>query len=202
MKKTKLIFPIVAIAMFTLFINSCKNGGINMKMSFGTDSVSASTSDTLWNDEVQSVFFDTKFGAKGEEVVENFSNYGFILLEDLSDENTLVFGHKSKYYSFADMHWVNLSVTLTDGLFSSISFYTPRDSKADAMKDFKDIVANLSKKYQLTDVVPDDTTVYVIKRAYSKSPYVAGVGCYSYSDQDSVTCYTTSLDFTDTKIDD
>ena len=121
-------------------------------------------------------------------------------LEDLSDENTLVFGHKSKYYSFADMHWVNLSVTLTDGLFSSISFYTPRDSKADAMKDFKDIVANLSKKYQLTDVVPDDTTVYVIKRAYSKSPYVAGVGCYSYSDQDSVTCYTTSLDFTDTKI--
>ena len=197
MKKINLF---ILVAVFSIFLNSCKNGGISMKMSFDTDSIATNETDTLWNDEVQSEFFDTKFGASGDEVVDNFSNYGFILLEDLSDENSLVFGHKSKYYSFSDMHWVNMTVTHTDGLFSSISLFTPRDTKADAMKDFDNIVSNISKKYQLTNVVLDDTTVYALKRAYSKSPYVAGVGCYSYIDDDSVKCYTTSLDFTDTDL--
>lgn len=199
----RFVLPIMTIALMSMtIVASCTGGSISMKTSIQatTDSSATHATDTLWNDEVQSEFFDAKFGDPADSVIANFSNYGFILLDKQSDDNTLIFGHKSEYYSFSDMRWVNLTVNLTDGKFSSISFYTPRQSKAEALKDFDQIIDNISKKYKLTNVEPDDTTMYKLKRAYTKSALVAGVGCYSYFDQDSVRFYTTSLDFTDTKL--
>lgn len=199
MKNFNLSFTIAAIAAVTMSLFSCKNG-VKMNVSFSNDSTATSSTDTLWNDQVQNKFFDTEFGATRDEVIKNFANYGFIVFDDLSDDETLVFGHKSDTYTFGGMQWVNLNASIKDGKFYSISFYTPRRDKDQAMNDFNDIVANLSKKYQLTNVVSEDTTMYALKRAYSKTPYIAGVGCYSYFDSDSVKFYTTSLDYTDLDI--
>ena len=146
------------------------------------------------------VFFGVHLGATAQEVVDNFSQHGLILLENLSDDDALVFGHNSDYYTFGGMQWVNLTVNLNNGKFYNISFYNPRNTKKEAMDDFNYVVANVEKKYKLMDFDPQDSTIYLFKRAYTKSHYVAGVVCYSYKDDDNNTCYTTSLDYTDTDL--
>ena len=200
MKKHNSALIAIALMVATVVMPSC-----NFKSSFSVetgDSISINDSiastDTLWNDSVQTVFFDTHFGATAQEVVENFSQHGLLLLEDLSDDDALVFGHKSEYYAFGGMQWANLTVNLNNGKFYNISFYTPRDTKEEALADFNNVVANVGKKYRLTDFDPQDSTIYAFKRAYTKSQYIASVICYSYSDDDNKTCYTTSLDYTDT----
>ncbi len=194
MKNYNYALMVIAVMAMTIMIPSC-----DFKASFSTGSEqndSTSQSDTLWNDSVQSVFFDTPFGASAQEVVDNFAKYGFIVLDEFSDSDEIVFGHKGdEYYNFEDMKWVNLTVDLTSGKFSGISFYTPRSTKDSAEVDFKNIVATLSKKYKLTNVEPEDSSMYMIKRAYTKLPFVAGVGCYSYTDEDNKTFYTASLDY-------
>lgn len=192
----------IAVMVATLALPSC-----NFKSSFSlktgdSDSVadSTATTDTLWNESVQTVFFDTHFGATAQEVVDNFSQYGLILLENLSDDDALVFGHKSDYYNFGGMQWVNLTVNMNNGKFYNISFYNPRDTKEEAIADFNNVVANVEKKYKLMDFDPKDSTIYLFKRAYTKSHYIAGVVCYSYKDDENNTCYTTSLDYTDTDL--
>ena len=187
----------IAVMVATVALPSC-----NFSFSVGSgdnDSIadSTATTDTLWNDSVQTVFFDTHFGATAQEVVDNFSQYGLILLENLSDDDALVFGHKSDYYNFGGMQWVNLTVNMNNGKFYNISFYNPRDTKEEAMADFNNVVANVEK---LMDFDPKDSTIYLFKRAYTKSHYIAGVVCYSYKDDENNTCYTTSLDYTDTDL--
>lgn len=191
---------VIAVMAATVALPSCN---FSLKVGSGdNDSIgdSIASTDTLWNDSVQTVFFDTHFGATAQEVVDNFSQHGLMLLENLSDDDALVFGHNSEYYTFGGMQWVNLTVNLNNGKFYNISFYNPRDTKEEAIADFKNVVANVEKKYKLMDFDPQDSTIYLFKRAYTKSHYIAGVVCYSYSDESNKTCYTTSLDYTDTDL--
>ena len=183
---------VIAVMSATVVLPSCN---FSLKVGSGNnDSIADSIAST------DTLFFDTHFGATAQEVVDNFSQHGLILLENLSDDDALVFGHNSEYYTFGGMQWVNLTVNLNNGKFYNISFYNPRDTKEEAIADFKNVVANVEKKYKLMDFDSQDSTIYLFKRAYTKSHYIAGVVCYSYSDESNKTCYTTSLDYTDTDL--
>lgn len=191
----------IAVMASSMLMPSCNVKGTVSVGTSDSDSDTVTTSDTLWNDSVQTVFFDTPLGSSAQQVIDNFREHGFVLLDEFSDDDELIFGHTGdEYYTFGGMKWMNLTVDLKDGKFYNISFYTPRKTKEEAIADFNNIIAKVGEKYKLTDAEPADSSMYMVKRAYCKSHYVAGVGCYSYTDENNDTFYTTSLDYTDTDI--
>lgn len=199
MKHSYLSFFMIALVALTLVMPSCKNSvKFSATVTAGDDD--STQVDTLWNDSIQHEFFETLFGASRQDVIDNFTKHGFVLLDDMSDDDMLIFGHKgAETYPFGGMQWENLTVYLTNGKFSGISFYTPREDKDSAMKDYDAIVKVLSQKYQLTESQPD-STMYKVTRAYSHTPYIVGVGCYSYDSADGKKCYTSSLDYNDLEL--
>lgn len=175
---------------------SCKNA----KSGKASD-IDSSKVDTLWNEKVQNVFFDTPFGASKREVIKNFAKHGVSYNRVLSSEQRLVFDHMgSKYYNFGGMSWELLNVYIYDGKFSAISFYTPIKDKAEAISNYEGIADVLSKKYYLTTIEPDDSTVYGVQCALSKSNIIAIVTCYRYESVEKEIFYTAELSYADTNI--
>ena len=184
MKTSRIIFIIAAIVVI---LSSLACGGSGCSQS--KDKI-----DTLWNEKVQNVFFDTPFGASREGVIKNFAEHGFTLDKSISTDTRLAFNYnKSKYYSFGGMGWEQLNVYLTNGKFSSIEFYTPSKDKAEAIDTYNSIVNELSGKYKLTTIESKDTTIYGKKAAFSKSNYSAWVVCYRYESVGKEIFYTASL---------
>lgn len=188
MKASRIIFIIAAIVVV---LGSLTCGGSGCSQS--KDKI-----DTLWNETVQNVFFDTPFGASRDEVIKNFAKHGFTLNRSVSNDTWLAFDYnKSDYYSFGGMTWENLNVFLTNGKFSSIEFYNPKKDKAEALDAYNGIVKELSGKYKLTTIEPEpgDTTVYGKKNAYSKSGCRAWVKCYRYESIGNEIFYTATLGY-------
>ena len=69
MKKTILILSILLVS-----ICSCVNSNKGSKSQY-----SSTAEDTLYNDNIQGVFFDTPFGASKKEVINNFESMAFML---------------------------------------------------------------------------------------------------------------------------
>lgn len=193
MKATRLLFIIAIIAMI-IGVTACKGEGNS-----NTSSEDSTKVDTLWNDQVQDIFFDTPFGASREEVISNFRMHGFTL-SDISTENRLSFDYKSKYYSFGGMSWEQLDVNLINGRFYSICFYNPRKDKTAALSDYEGIANILSKKYKLTDYDSGDTTVFFNKRAYGKNSCRASASCFRYEAINNEVFYASQLSYTDEDI--
>ena len=195
MKTTRLFFIIAIIAMI-IGGTACK-GTENKK----TSSEDSTKVDTLWNAKVQDTFFDTKFGASREEVIKNFAKHGFTLNKSLSSDNRLVFDYnKSKYYTFGGMGWELLNVYLTDRKFSSITFYSPMKDKAEAISSYEGIVDELSKKYKLTSIEPEDTITFGIKGVFGKVGIYSWICCYRYESVSKEIFYAAELGYTDTNI--
>lgn len=196
--KTSRLLLILFLLSTAMTMFSCKNtikGNVSDKDSTKVD--------TLWNEKVQNEFFDTPFGASKQEVVKNFAKHGFTYNKVLSTEQRLVFDHQgSRYYNFGGMSWQLLNVFITDGKFSAISFYTPIKDKATAISNYESIADVLSKKYYLTSIEPDDSTVYGVQCALSKSNIIAQVSCYRYESVGKEIFYTAELSYADTNIED
>ncbi|MBQ9585418.1 MAG: hypothetical protein IJR20_05395 [Muribaculaceae bacterium] len=192
MKTTRLFFVIAIIAMI-IGETACKGTG-----SKNTSSEDSTKVDTLWNAKVQDTFFDTKFGASKEEVIKNFAKHGFRLDKEYSEKDFLVFYHTPKNrFEFGGMTWENLNVHLANDKFYCIRFYTPTKDKATAISYFKDIAEEVSQKYKLTVIEPEDTTIYGKKRAYCKSGLRAVVSCFRYESVDKEIFYAATLGYMD-----
>jgi len=194
--KTSRLLLIFSLLATTITVFSCKNNN-SVKVS-DKDSTKV---DTLWNEKVQNEFFDTPFGASKKEVIKNFAKHGFTYNKVLSSEQRLVFDHQgSRYYNFGGMSWELLNVYINDGKFSAISFYTPIKDKAEAISNYEGIADVLSKKYYLTSIEPNDSTVYGVQCALSKSNIIAQVSCYRYESIGKEIFYTAELSYADTNI--
>lgn len=195
--KTPRLFFIIAIIALIIGGTACKGKGNK-----NTSSEDSTKVDTLWNAKVQDTFFDTKFGASREEVIENFAKHGFSLYEDYSQDNFLVFNHTPKdIFEFGGMLWENLHVHLVNDKFYAIRFYTPTKDKATAISDFKRIAEVVSQKYKLTEIESEDTTIYYKKRMYSKSGITGVIVCYRYESADKEIFYTAELGYYDSNLD-
>lgn len=191
----KIAFSFIAVIIFTMLLPACK-GTTN-----GKPEKDSTKTDTLWNAQVQNEFFDTQFGASKEEVINNFKKHGFTLEKRYSTDDGLVFNYtKSKYYTFGGMNWELLNVSISNGKFSGIDFYTPNKDKAAAMTSYKGLEEALSKKYKLTDVLPQDTTVYAKKRAYGKNGCISTVCCFRYEAVNKEIFYSAGLSYADTTL--
>ena len=196
MKASRILIFLAIVSLMSCFM-ACKGSCQGSKSDKDSTKI-----DTLWNDSVQHVFFDTPFGASRDEVIRNFAKHGFTLKRDISTDTRLSFDYdKSKYYTFGGMSWELLNVYLTNGKFSSIQFYTPKTDKADAISDYNSIVNTVSQKYNLTDIEPKDTIVYGNKVAFSKSDCEAWITCYRYESIGNEIFYTVELVYVDTELD-
>lgn len=194
--KTPRLFFIIAIIALIIGGTACK--GIGNKNTSSDDSTKV---DTLWNAKVQDTFFDTKFGASREEVINNFAKHGFTLNKSISNDTWLVFDYnKSKYYTFGGIQWEILDVWLTDGKFSEIRFYAPQKDKAAVISRYEKIADELSKKYKLTNIEPEDTITYGIKKVFCKSGINSQIRCYRYESVGKEILYTAELRYGDTNI--
>ena len=98
------------------------------------------------------------------------------------------------------MTWERLDVSLANGKFQSLRFYTPTQDKATAISYFNSIVKVLSQKYKLTTIEPEDTITYGIRRVYSKTGIRAWVTCLRYESLNKSIYYTAELGYGDTNI--
>ncbi len=194
--KTMRFFFIISIISMIIGGTACK--GMGNKNTSSDDSTKV---DTLWNAKVQDTFFDTKFGASREEVIKNFAKHGFTLDKSLSTDASLAFDYnKSQYYTFGGMIWEILDVYLTDGKFSEIRFYAPQKDKAAAISRYEKIADELSKKYKLTNIEPEDTITFGIKKVFCKSGINSRIRCYRYESVGKEIFYTAELRYEDTNI--
>lgn len=191
MRTIRISFPVIIVAMI-VYLASC-NGKASSEQSTKID--------TLWNDKVQNVFFDTPFGASKDEVIKNFAKHGFSVMKKISNDKTLHFAYnKSKYYSFGGMSWEMLNVSLTNGKFSYITFYNASRDKSDAISKYNSLVDEVSKKYKLTCVECEDSTVYGKVVVFSKSGNKAEVSCDRSESVNKNIFFYVSLSYCDTNL--
>lgn len=191
MRTIRISFPVIIVAMI-VYLASC-NGKASSEQSTKID--------TLWNDKVQNVFFDTPFGASKDELIKNFAKHGFIVKKKVSNDETLHFAYsKSEYYSFGGMPWELLRVSLTNGKFSYIVFYNANRDKAAAISDYNSLVDEVSKKYKLTNIECEDSTVYGKVVAFCKSGNKAQVSCVRNESIGKDIFYYVSLSYCDTNL--
>ena len=194
MKISRIIF-IIAIITVVIGTFSCKGTGEDNKSGESSTQV-----DTLWNDDIQTVFFDTPFGASRQEVVNNFARHGFYLRNYSTKDFLPFYSQKGQYFEFGGMTWENLDVTLKNGKFYTIRFYYPYKDKSQALNNFEGIANALAKKYKLTNFYPNDSTVLINRRAYGRNSCRASASCYRYESVSHETFYASQLSYTDEDI--
>lgn len=194
--RLKSIFFIVSV----IVLSSC-----SFSAHIGTDSSDADSTkvDTTASVKIQDTFFDTKFGASVDEVINNFANHGFSIDSTLRSDNWMPFNYdKGDTYKFGGLDWEEMNVYTTNGIFSSITFYNPFDDKATAMEVFKQIESVVSGKYKLEQVEPDDSLTYVVKRALGSNGCTLVIGCEKYQTVNNDTLYTAYLSYHDSALED
>ena len=165
---------IVTITVSSLFSFNCTSKDSNK--------VDSTKEDTLWNEKVQNVFFDTPFGASKQEVCYNFEKLGVSISPLFSNDSCLVF------HSLPDcvIKFAGLEFTQVDALFNknnklfAIGFIKTYEYREDALERYKYLEKVLSQKYKLSEYMPDDSTFIAMKRAYGKNACRASVSCCTY----------------------
>lgn len=162
-----------------VLIISC-NTGSKTKIS---DGVKEKTQDTVFNEKIQGVFFDTPFGASKEDVIKNFEAHGLNYIKYTSTETLLHFGpRRGKYFSFGNMSWELLDVMMSNDKFFHIRFMSPSEDKATTINAYDNVLSIVSSKYEMMEEVPEDTMVYKIAAGYTKNHprRVVVVSCFKY----------------------
>ena len=113
------------------------------------------------NEFVQDTFYDTRFGATREEVVQNFTAHGFSYDKAVSNEGILLFYPTDKlYFTFGNRNWQIINVQFYNNKFSAILFYDPQKEKFSAETKYKNILSEVKSKYKMTESAISDTTTY------------------------------------------
>ena len=137
--------------------------------------------DTIWNEKVQDTFFGATFGDSVPKVIDQLSENGFYLLEDVSSESWLHFrARQGKYFTFGNMTWEMLDIGAENGIFNYIRFSNASEDKASALSAYNSLKNTIAAKYVLTSPTIQDTTLYASSLIFGKNQTRAGVSCHRY----------------------
>lgn len=137
--------------------------------------------DTIWNEKVQDTFFGATFGDSVPKVIDQLSENGFYLLEDISSESLLHFrARQGRFFTFGNMTWEILDIGAENGIFNYISFLKAGEDKASALSGYNSLKNTIAAKYGLTESTIQDTTVYAKSSIFGKNQTRAEVSCYRY----------------------
>lgn len=137
--------------------------------------------DTIWNEKVQDTFFCATFGDSVPKVIDQLSENGFYLLEDVSSKSLLHFrARQGKYFTFGNMTWEMLDIGAENGIFNYIRFLNAGEDKASALSGYNSLKNTIAAKYGLTESTIQDTTVYAKSSIFGKNQTRAEVACYRY----------------------
>lgn len=141
--------------------------------------------DTLWNDQIQSVFYDVPFGTSKDSLLAAFKRHHFTPVPELDSDMNMHFMYKGgEFYSFGGMEWELLTVEFLNDKFNLIEFMNCEDDKDAALKQYDIIKKAVSKEYQLEDFDNGDPTVYASCLGYGRDNRKVGVSCFAYEDVD------------------
>ena len=180
----KKLFTFFALFCSLMLAVGCGSGS-GSKSESKPESKSNSTEDYM-NEKIQNVFFDTPFGASREELIRNFAKHGFDVNKKISTEDlvsfypvdtTSYYRTSKKFYSFGGRSWKYLTVFINNGKFSVIKFQTSYNDKAAALGDFESLLSDISKKYNVSEAEPRDTTVYKVHFGSDKQNREVEVYC-------------------------
>lgn len=128
------------------------------------------TRDTIFNENIQTTFFGASFGDTKEEVVNAFAAHGLVEDKYSSSESLAhFFPKKGKYLSFGNLNWEMVDVGFSNDTFYYIRFMSPCENKVTAIQNYETVLTAVSAKYSMMEEEPEDTTVYKISAAYSKT---------------------------------
>ncbi len=168
-------FFIPLIVASCICICSCKNSNNSANSSNTADQ------DTVYNENIQSVFFDTPFGANKEEVIKKFKIHDFIPHTQTSSDAFIHFlPRSSQKYSFGNMTWDMLDVGFVNGKFTYIRFMNASKDKVSAIHNYENVLSSVSAKYEMMEQIPEDTTIYKMSIGYSKVNRLISVYCFRY----------------------
>ena len=174
--KKLFILMIIAGCICICSCNNSKNGSNN-----NSNSSSSAIKDTVYNENIQSVFFDTPFGASKEDVIKNFKTHNFIPYTQTSSDALIHFHPiQSQKYSFGNMTWDMLDVGFVNGKFNYIRFMNASKDKVSAIQNYENVLSAVSAKYEMMEQAPNDTTFYKLSIAYSKVNRFVFVYCFRY----------------------
>lgn len=157
--------------------------------------------DTIFNDNIQGVFFDAPFGASKQEVINKFKAHGFIVDQYTSSDAIVHFRPTNgNYFTFGNMPWEMLDVSFVNDKFYFIRFMNASDDKATAIQSYKEILSKLSAKYNMMEKEPSDTTTYKVSVGYSKQNRIVIVGCYRYETISRTIMQGVSLEYHDSNL--
>ena len=169
MKKILHLFTICLL--IGILSSSCKGNGNGISKDV----------DTVWNEHVQNVFFDTPFGSTQSEVISNFAKRGITTAYLAQKTEGALMYSGGIYYicSFGDMNWHMINVGFSGGKFNCIKFYNAFKDKASALESFQEIKNAVGAKYKISDikVQPTDTTTYDIAKAFGKDNRTITIYC-------------------------
>ncbi len=169
----------ILLILVTLCMVSCNS---NKKTTY-VNGEKQETRDTIFNDKIQGVFFDTPFGASKEEVIKNFKAHDLVF-NDVTSSNALLhfYNRHGRFYTFGNMQWEMLDVYMSNGKFYGINFMNYSEDKAAAIENYDNILKAVSAKYNMMEREPQDTTTYKLSSGYTKSfpRRVVTVACYRY----------------------
>lgn len=167
--------------LFVLLIVSCICICSCKKSNNSANSSNTVKQDTVYNENIQSVFFDTPFGASKEEVIKKFKLHDFIP-DTQTSSDALIHFHpiQSQNYSFGNMTWDMLDVGFVNGKFNYIRFMNASKDKVSAIQNYENVLSSVSAKYEMMEQVPEDTTFYKMSIAYSKVNRYVSVYCLRY----------------------
>ena len=187
MKKWSLYF----LSIFVIGICSCTNSNSYSKSK-------SDVKDTLYNDNIQGMFYDTPFGASKEVVIKNFEKHGFYVVTSISTDALLHFrSNQGSIFTFGNMPWEMLDVALYNDKFSTICFMNASKDKASAIEQYDGLLSAISKKYDMMEQAPKDTTVYKVSVGYSKIKRIVAVACYRYETVNKDIWQGVSLEYSD-----
>lgn len=168
----KKILSLIFICLFCICSCNNSNKSANNK---------SSDKDTIYNDNIQGVFFDTPFGASKEELVKNFKKHGFYLNTYISTDALLHFSpSQGSRFTFGNMGWDILDAGMYNGKFAYIRFMAASKDKATVVNEYDKILSKVSQKYHMMEEVPSDSTIYKISTGYSRSNRIVSVSCFRY----------------------
>ena len=173
----KIVISLIFVSCICLC--SCKN--INKNANAISNSSNTTVQDTVYNENIQNVFFDTPFGASQEEVIKNFEKHGFLPIKLTSTDVLIHFNYiRGQNYSFGNMSWDMLDVGFNNGKFNSIYFINSSKDKATAFHNYESILSHVSAKYKMIEQIPQDTTIYKMSIGLSKGNRFVFVFCSRY----------------------
>ncbi len=156
--------------------------------------------DTLWNEDVQSSFWGTCFGASQDEVKESLESKSFDI-EDVNEDCIQCFPLIGEKISFGGISWDYMFAHFSNGKLFMVVFQSAFTSKNEALEQYEFVRKQMSAKYKVMDVPLRDSNEIARSGIYSKTSRTAGILCDSGYSLNHELLYYTELIYFDKEFD-